>query len=172
MGGMNVCQVDGDDAGRYNYVGLRAGVGSSFVLDEGRGAGWRLDVELAYTQKGSRMAAGNGEIGLQYVEMGVLLAYDGGRWRLGAGVSPGVKVGCSVTFGGVADAGQEELYRRFDWFPLTVSARYLVTDHVGVMVRWQASMVSVYDGSGPYRFFHWNHGAFNRLLTFGLVYCL
>ena len=32
MGGLNFCQIDGDDAGSYSHLGLRAGVGTSFFF--------------------------------------------------------------------------------------------------------------------------------------------
>ena len=174
FGGLNVCQVDGDDAGRYNHLGLRAGVGTSFSLSDDIHSPWRMIVELAYIQKGSHINSANGEINLQYVELPLLLAYSAleDHLRLAVGVAPAVKVGCSVTFGGVNDANQESLYRTFDWLPLTLSAEYLFTDHLGITARWENSLLSVYDGSGPYRFFRSNHGAFNRLLSFGLTYRL
>ena len=172
MGGANVCQVDGDNSGRYNHLGLRAGVGASFALGSDMLSPWRLVVELAYTQKGSHMESSNGDISLQYVEVPLMLAYDAmeGQLRIGAGVAPAVNVGCAVTFDGIADASQEALYKRFDWLPLTVSAEYMLSGHLGVVARWQYSLLSVYDGSGPYRLFRANHGAFNRLISLGLVY--
>ena len=174
FGAFNICQVDGDDAGRYNHPGLRAGVGTSFALGSDTHSPWRMVVELAYTQKGSHVDAYDGEISLQYVELPLLLAYSAmdGHLRLAAGVAPAVKVGCEVTFGGVPDAGQEARYRTFDWLPVTLAAEYLFTHRLGLAVRWQNSLITVYDGSGPYRLFRSNHGAFNRLLSFGLTYRL
>ena len=118
------------------------------------------------------MNTSNGDINLQYVELPLMLSYNIGQLRLAAGVAPAVKVGCSVTFDGIADAGQEARYKTFDWVPVTIAAEYLFTSHLGLAVRWQTSMVSIYDGSGPYRIFRSNHGAFNRLLSFGLTYRL
>ncbi len=170
--GLNVCQVDGDGAGRYNHPGLRAGIGTSFALGDDRQSPWRMVVELAYTQKGSHINESNGEISLQYIEVPLMLSYNAlnNRLRLAAGVAPAVKIGCSVTFGGSPEPAHEALYRTFDWLPVTVAAEYLFTDHLGLSVRWQNSMLSVYDGGGTYRIIPSNHGAFNRLISFGLTY--
>lgn len=168
IGGLNVCQVDGDDAGHYNHPGLHAGIGSMINMDDD----WCFMVELAYTQKGSHIGQTNGTIALQYVEMPLMLAYKtlDGHLLVAAGVAPAVNVGTSVTFGGIVDASQEALYRRFDWLPVTVELRYTFAEHLGIYGRWQNSMISIYNGSGPYRVFTSNYGAFNRLLSFGLSY--
>lgn len=170
--GGNVCQVDGDNSGRYNYLGLRAGVGTSFPLSEDASTPWRMVVELAYTQKGSHYNDGNGSISLQYVEVPLMLSYSIDRFRFAAGVAPAVKVGVDVRLDGMHQPDQESLYRSFDWLPLTADARYRFSNHLCLDVRYQRSIVSVYDGVGPYLFFFWNHGAFNRLITFGLAYQL
>lgn len=172
LGGVNMCQIDGDDAGRYNYLGFRGGIGASFPLSRDVATPWRMVVELAYTQKGSRMVSRDGTIALQYVELPLLLSYTAmeGRLRIAAGVAPAVRVGVAVTFGGLRSAAQEDKYRSVDWLPLTVGLRYLFTDHIAVEGRWQTSLLTIYDGSGPYRIFYSNHGAFNRLISVGLAY--
>ena len=169
--GLNLCQVDGDDAGRYSHPGLRAGVGTSAALGDEESP-WRLVVELAYSQKGSTIPHNNGRINLQYVEVPLMLSYGlfGDRLRLAAGVSPAVLVGAKVTFDRIDDPAQAKKYRRMDWLPLTAAVAYCFTDHLSVEARYQNSLLSVYDGSGPYRIWTSNHGAFNRLLSFGLAY--
>lgn len=169
--GLNLCQVDGDDAGKYNHPGLRAGVGSSFALGE-EDSPWRMVVELAYTQKGSHIEHNNGEISLQYVEVPVMLLLNmlDNRLRLAAGVAPAVLVGAKVTFDKIENPAQAEKYKRMDWMPLTAEVSYRFTEHLVAEGRYQNSMLTVYDGSGPYRIWTWNHGAFNRLLTLGLAY--
>ena len=169
--GLNLCQVDGDDAGKYNHPGLRAGVGSSFALGE-EDSPWRMVVELAYTQKGSHIEHNNGEISLQYVEVPVMLLLNmlDNRLRLAAGVAPAVLVGAKVTFDKIENPAQAEKYKRMDWMPLTAEVSYRFTEHLVAEGRYQNSLLTVYDGSGPYRIWTWNHGAFNRLLTLGLAY--
>lgn len=169
--GLNLCQVDGDDAGKYNHPGLRAGVGTSFALGD-IDSPWRLMIDIAYSQKGSHIEHNNGNIALQYVELPVMLSYGflDDRLRVAAGVAPAVLVGAKVSFNKVEDPSQAAKYRRMDWLPLTASLAFKITDHFGVEARYQNSLLSVYDGPGPYRIWTSNHGAFNRLLTFGVAY--
>jgi hypothetical protein len=169
--GLNLCQVDGDDAGKFNHPGLRAGVGSSFALGESESP-WRFVVELAYAQKGSHIEHNNGEISLQYVEVPLMLSYNliEGRLRFAAGVAPAVLVGAKVTFNNVDDPAQAANYKRMDWMPFTAEVSYRFTNHFVAEARYQNSLLSVYDGPGPYRIWTSNHGAFNRLLSVGIAY--
>lgn len=171
---LNVCQVDGDGAGRYNHPGLRAGIGTSFALGDDLRSPWRMVVELAYTQKGSHIDQYDGDIALQYVEIPLMLAYDlmDSRLRLSAGVAPAVLVGSKVTFGGTVDQNHSSNYRRIDGLPLTAAIRYRFTDHLCLECRYQNSMLSATssNGSGTYRIFRSNIGSFNRLLSFGLAW--
>ncbi len=169
--GLNLCQVDGDDAGKYNHPGLRAGVGTSFALGEDNSL-WRMVVELAYTQKGSSIQHNNGTISLQYIEVPVMLSYNmlDGRLRLAAGVAPAVLVGARVTFDEIDNPAVAEKYKRLDLMPLTAEVSYRFTNHLVAEGRYQNSLLSVYDGPGPYRIWTSNHGAFNRLLSIGLAY--
>jgi len=172
--GLNVCQVDGDGAGRYNHPGLRAGVGTSFALSDDKDSPWRLVVEMAYTQKGSYIQNTDCRIALQYVELPIMVAYSAldDRLRLSAGVSPAVLVGARVTFNETDDPNHAANYGPGDWLPLTATARYRFSDHLCLEARYQNSMLSVTkeNGSGTYRIFRSNKGSFNRLLTMGLAW--
>ena len=172
--GLNVCQIDGDGAGRYNHPGLRAGVGSSFALSDRKDSPWRLVVELAYTQKGSYIQNTDCRIALQYVEIPIMLGFNAmdNRLRLAAGVSPALLVGARVTFSGTDDRNHAANYAPVDWLPLTATARYRFSDHLCLEARYQNSMLSAtkVNGSGTYRIFRSNTGSFNRLLTIGLAW--
>ncbi len=168
--GLNMAQIDGDDAGRYNHPGLRAGVGTSFDI----GDGWRPVIELAYTQKGSFISEYNRRLSADYVEIALMLSYNclNDRLRLAAGVAPGVLVRAKVTNGGSIDQPSTDNFQPVDWIPITLAARYRFTDHLCLEALWQNSMLSVTkeNGSGTYRIFRSNIGAFNRLVTFGLAW--
>ncbi|MBP5540201.1 MAG: PorT family protein [Bacteroidales bacterium] len=176
--GANFSQIDGDGAGSYSHLGLRGGVGTSFYLGRDEGSAWRMVVELAFTQKGSNINSEMLErtIALNYVELPLMMSYTmmDGTLRLAAGVAPAVLVGATVVDGaGEENVAQENNYKRFDWCPLTLSARYLFSYSIAAEVRFQTSMLSVVDqaASGTYRLFRDNRGAFNRTVTIGLVYC-
>ena len=172
--GGNICQVDGDDASGYNYVGLRAGVGTSFPLSEDDSSPWRMVVEVAYAGKGAINSDGAGKISLRYVEVPVMVSYNmmDSRLRLAVGVAPAVKVGVGVTMSGMHQTDQEENYKPFDLLPFTAAVRYRFAKHLCLEGRYQYSLLSVYDGPGAYLLVPANHGAFNRLLSFGLSYQL
>ncbi|MBR4229313.1 MAG: outer membrane beta-barrel protein [Bacteroidales bacterium] len=168
--GLNMAQIDGDDAGRYNHPGLRAGIGTSIDL----GTAWRPVIELAYTQKGSYVSQYDRRLSANYVEIAAMMSYNcfDDRLRLAAGVAPAVLVGAKVTDSGVIDRLSSDNFCKVDWIPVTFAARYRFTDHLCIDVRWQNSMLSVTkeNGSGTYRIFRSNIGAFNRLVTFGLAW--
>ena len=174
FGGINMCQIDGDDAGGYSHLGLRAGVGTSFSLSADASSPLRMVVELAYAQKGSYVAQIDRNIYVDYVEMPLMLSYRllDDRLRLAAGVAPAVLVHAEVTDAGVDNPVSVQNYRRFDALPLVASVRYLVGGHFAVEARWEDSMVSITkeNGSGTYRLWRENRGAFNRLVTLGLAY--
>ena len=171
--GLNMSQIDGDGAGSYNHVGLRAGVGTSFALSDVRSP-WRLVVELAFTNKGSYIEDFDRKLSASYVELPVMMSYNflDNKLRIAAGVAPAVLVGSKVTNYGAEDVLSQENFAAVDWLPLTFSLRYLFTDHLGIEVRYQNSMLSITkeNGSGTYRIFKDNKGCFSRLVSFGLTY--
>ena len=171
--GLNMSQIDGDGAGSYNHVGLRAGVGTSFALSDVRSP-WRLVVELAFTNKGSYIEDFDRKLSASYVELPVMMSYNflDNKLRIAAGVAPAVLVGSKVTNYGAEDVLSQENFAAVDWLPLTFSLRYLFTDHLGIEVRYQNSMLSITkeNGSGTYRIFKGNKGCFSRLVSFGLTY--
>ena len=168
--GLNMAQIDGDGAGRFNQPGLRAGVGTSLDL----GSAWRPVLELAYTQKGSYIDEYNRSLKAGYVELVAMMSYNclDNRLRLAAGVAPAVLVHARVTNGEELDQPSTDNFTRFDWVPVTLSARYLMGKHLGLELRWQNSMLSdtKENASGTYRIFRSNKGCFHRLVTFGLSY--
>lgn len=172
--GLNMCQIDGDGAGSYNHMGLRAGVGTSFTLGYDIRSPWRMVVELAFSNKGSHIDAYDRNLSASYIELPLMMSYNllDGRLRVAAGVAPAVLVGSSVTNYGAEDLPSQENFTAFDWLPLTASIRYRFFDHLGFEVRYQNSFLSITkeNGSGSYRLFKDNKGCFSRLVSFALTY--
>lgn len=176
MAGLNMCQIDGDGAGRYNHPGLRAGIGTSFALGSDEQSPWRMVVELAFAQKGS--VAGDEyfhrDISLNYVELPLMLSYNcfDNRLRLAAGVAPAVLVGARVTDDGSDNQPLADTYKPVDLLPLAASVRYRITSHLGIEGRYENSMLSISNnqGSGTYRISRDNKGTFSRLVSIGLTY--
>ena len=178
FGGANFSQVDGDDAGSYSLLGLRGGVGTSFFFGWDDRTPWRMVVELAFTSKGSNINNDvlHRRIELNYVEVPIMMSYTllEKRLRLAAGVAPAVLTGARVNDnGGERNTAVENLFRRFDWCPLTLSARYLFSYNLAVELRFQTSLISVSEPTAgtAYRIFRDNKGCFNRSLGIGVAYC-
>ena len=171
--GLNMSQIDGDGAGSYNHLGLRAGVGTSFALGDVRSP-WRMVVELAYTNKGSHIEEYDRNLSASYIELPIMISYNflDNRMRIAAGVAPAVLVGSKVTNYGAEDIPSQENFTAFDWLPITVGFRYRFFDHLGIEARYQNSLLSITkeNGSGTYRIFKDNKGCFSRLVSFVLTY--
>ena len=174
FGGLNMCQIDGDDAGSYGHPGLRFGVGTSFPLSDDLQSPWRMVVELAFTNKGSYIEDYDRTLSASYIELPLMISYTGmdNRLRLAAGVAPAVRVGASVTTYGIEDPVTADNFTDFDWLPLTVTIRYRFSKHLGLEGRYQNSMVSVTKNfaAGTYRLFRSNKGCFHNLVSIGLSY--
>jgi len=170
--GANFCQLDGDQAGSYSHVGLRAGVGTSFALSANAGSPWRMVIELAFTNKGSYNKDYNTTLSASYIEIPLLMSYSSmeSRLRIAAGVAPAIKVGESFTNGYPGD----NIFTAVDWLPLTLSVRYRFTDHLGIEARFQYSALSVTNdnSNGTYFLVRSNKGCFHNLVGLGLTYTL
>ena len=49
-GGINLCQIDGDQSGSYNKAGYNVGANTTFPLGQGN---WRMLVEIGMSEKGA-----------------------------------------------------------------------------------------------------------------------
>jgi len=93
ISGMNLSQVDGDEAFGFNKLGLNAGVGVVAPLYKN----WSLSLETTYTQKGSKLKPlfndsldGSYKLFLNYVEVPFMIQYtDKNIVSAGAGISWG-----------------------------------------------------------------------------------
>ncbi len=174
FGGLNMCQIDGDDAGSYSHPGLRFGVGTSFTLGNDTQSPWRMVVELAFTNKGSHIEDFDRTLSASYIELPLMISYTAldSRLRVAVGVAPAVRVDASVTTYGIEDPNEADYFTAVDWLPLTVTLRYRFADHLGLEGRYQNSLASVTEntGSGTYRLFRSNKGCFHNLVSIGLTY--
>jgi hypothetical protein len=93
LGGMNISQVDGDEAFGFKKIGLNTGVGVIAPVYKN----WALSLETIYTQKGSKQKAqfydsldGSYKLYLNYVEVPFMISYtDKEIVSAGAGLSWG-----------------------------------------------------------------------------------
>lgn len=171
--GLNMSQIDGDNSGLYSHPGFYAGVNTSFPISDGDE--WRFQVEIGLTQKGSHVKQIDRHISLLYVEVPLMLTYNmmDDHLRIGAGVAPAILALANVKDDGIHNDEQSANYKRLDLLPLVVSARYKVSDHIALGIRYYNSMLNIAkeNGSGTYRIFRSNKGQFNRLVQAGIEFC-
>ena len=171
-GGVNACQIDGDNCGRYGHFGIHGGVNTSFPLGSNENSPIRMMVELGFTNKGAYEKEANREISLNYVEIPLILTYTMGNIRLGAGVAPGVNVSSKAVYTtGELDLPTSENYRKMDVLPIVADLEYR-HNHFLFTIRYENSMlpVSKESGVGTYRVFRSNMGQFSRLVSAGIGY--
>ena len=168
--GINMCQIDGDQAGSYQHLGFHAAINTSFSLSRNIDSHWRMLVELGYTQKGSTVTKNDMSINLHYIEIPIMMTYNIKGFRVGAGIAPAILVNSKVTVAGGDDLLSANNYRRMDALPLMAEASYSF-NHIYILARFQISMLSVSkSGGNAYRLFRSNNGQFSRLFSIGLGY--
>ncbi len=180
--GLNLAQVDGDRYFGYNKPGLSAGVFVNVQLS----AKWGFGIEMLYSQKGSRGDAvvesvyagtyvAQCQIGLNYVELPVVVRYKKDKYVGEAGVSYARLVKTKETI--------------LEPQPLYIDAdrnRFASTDlnyvlgvgrhlhkHIYCGVRFHYSIVSIRPAERiPIGYGYGKEGQFNNLFSLRLIYQL
>ena len=178
--GLNLAQVDGDRYFGYNKPGVSAGVFVNMQLT----SKWGLGIEMLYSQKGSRGDAvvesvyagtyvAQCHIGLNYVELPVVVRYKKDKYAGEAGVSYARLVKTKETI--------------LEPQPLYIDAdknRFASTDlnyvlgvgrhlqkHIYCGVRFHYSIVSIRPAERiPIGYGYGNKGQFNNLFSVRLIY--
>ena len=172
-GGINFCQIDGDQSGSYNKLGYHVGVNTTFPLGQGN---WRMLVEIDVCEKGAYVKNIDRTISLTYIELPILLTYnfgndDGGKIRIGAGLAPAVLGKARAIESGTELPEVVQRSKKVDPLPLCAELHYRFSSHVGIGVRYCNSMLSVNETkNGAYRIVRKNSGAFNRIISASLSY--
>ena len=172
--GINLCQIDGDNSGKYTHFGMHGAVQTSFTLGRNLESPWRMIVELGVTEKGANKNGTAIKTNLLYVEMPIMASYSlfDSKLRIGAGIAPAILAKAKVTDAKMEDPVASKGYRRMDWLPLCLDVSYFFLRGLGVNFRINASMLSIMDhpSKGTYRIFRSNKGAFNNFISFNLQY--
>lgn len=172
-GGINACQIDGDQSGNYNHFGIHAAINTTFSINSDEDSPLRLMVELGFAQKGAYEPNAGRKVNLNYIELPLMLTYRlGESFRLGAGIAPGLLVSSHAYYpNGEEDLPTSNNYRKLDALPIVADLTYR-HNHLLFSVRYENSMlpVSIEAASGTYRIFRSNMGQFSRLLTAGIGY--
>ncbi len=148
--GLNASQIQNDDVGGYNKLGLMGGLRAIAVLGD------RSDLafEILYSQRGSYQKdsqfGGTLKIGLQYIEVPILWSYadwldeEGGHFKL--------KASGGLTYGRLLKATAEgskfdDVVDKFNTNDLgvTLGVEYYTSEHFSIGVRWTTSVVKLYN---------------------------
>lgn len=177
--GLNLTQVDGDQAIGFRKPGLNIGAGALIPFHKN----WDVSLEVTFNQKGSRqrpwnndtdtlgqVVTGEYKLRLNYVEVPVLVHYTDKEFiTIGAGFSWGRLVGVQEWEHGnrieqtTLNSGT---YDKND-FSYIIDARIRIKGPLKFGVRYQYSMVKIRTREFPDQGLR---DQFNNLLTFRLVY--
>lgn len=152
--GMNISQIDGDDAYGYGKIGLNTGVRGGIRL----GKRAELATEILFSQKGSVALPKNSGSGraytihLDYVEVPILIYYkdwdvedmNGNvfqRFMFGAGFSYSRLLNINIKNNAGLDL--DEFYKND--FMMMLDANIFITKNIGVGVRWSRSIPTIYN---------------------------
>jgi hypothetical protein len=185
MGGMNICQVDGDEVYGYKRVGGTFGVAAILPIKN-----FDITLETNYSQEGAKekqqynyydstvnlQYTGQYDLHLNYVQVPLVAHYtDKERYTFGAGFSYGRLVSSSEEEhgGGVAPYSDTVPFNKNDWDVL-LDLQVRIWKQLKFNVRFSYSMVPIrertfydviYKTDEP-----WTRKQYNHLLTFRLVW--
>lgn len=136
-GGVTLSQIDGDQLGGFNKLGLQGGIRAAALFSER----WQLGIELLYSQQGSRRintdnpASIYEKIHLNMVEAPVLIHFSDWKFRVGAGLSYARIINYKIIDYSGADISEFQLLEP-DVFSLVLGVTFNFNEHVGMDVRW------------------------------------
>lgn len=151
--GLNGSQIQNDDVGGYNRLGIQGGLRAVTILDEK----YDVSLELLYSQRGSYAKDGNWkcfngslDIALQYIEVPVVFNYkdwldeEEGFYKIQ--VSGGFSYGRLISAeaqGSCHDAVDQDFNK--DDISLTVGAEYFTGPNFSLGARWSTSLNRLYN---------------------------
>lgn len=183
--GMNLTQVDGDEAYGFHKVG--ANIGAGVMIPFGKRGKWDVSLEALFTQKGAsqkpqyndtlkdgQVLTGEYKIKLNYAEVPVLVMFtDKERITVGAGFSWGRLVGVKeYEHGQLVDSTtlNSGTYSKND-FAILGDIRIKLWEALKLNLRYQYSLVKIRtrefsNTAGD----TWMRNQFNNVITIRLIY--
>ncbi|MBU1368479.1 MAG: PorT family protein [Bacteroidetes bacterium] len=170
--GANSSQIAGDSYSGFDKAGLSGGVFVRMQLNAQSG----LQMELFYTQKGSRSNSKAEESGsapyllrLNYVELPLIYQYDLGHLRLEAGLTAGFLTNSYEEVDYLENV--QNVWRKISLNSL-IGIRYIFTDEWSLGLRSINSINSIrtVQASGNVKRYGNKFGAFNDVLQLAVFY--
>jgi hypothetical protein len=151
--GFNAAQVNGDDMGGYNMVGLRTGLRGTAVLSEQA----HLSMDILYSRRGSASSLTPNNVGfprkmrLDYIEVPVVYTYkewlseDASYYRVHffGGLSYGRLFNLEMEGFGVLEDEADNFHRND--YTATLGATYMVSEKFGLSIAWSRSINFLYN---------------------------
>jgi hypothetical protein len=170
--GANFSQIDGDQLGGYNKLGVNTGFAISRQIDQS----WKWSFEILYAMKGSKkrivdpqVSTPSLRIDLHYIEIPLLVRYGLRNLEFYGGPTIGINV-----FNRREDNGfiSKQMGLRPLEFSLHLGGTYYLGPSWGLDLRHSYSLVSITDKSVNFvpQFIFRRAGMFNRLFSVGLRY--
>ncbi len=150
--GLNAAQINGDNSGGYNKLGLRVGLRGIARLNERA----ELSMDLLYSQRGSRseLVVGSGlpifVIHLEYAEVPIRFTYrdwyDESKHYYKVYASGGVAYSrlLQSRFENTALVSEAERFNAND-VSVSLAIGYMSSPHVGFQIGWSRSLVPLYN---------------------------
>lgn len=171
--GLNTSQIDGDDTGGYNKIGLVGGLRGIAIINDKM----ELALELNYSQRGSKndnTEPVDIEIKLNYVEVPVMFSYkdwyneeeDYYKVQASGGLSYGRLLNTSAEGASNVFINEVENFSKDD-ISILLGGEIFLIKHLSLGLRWQKSLNLLYDSS---KFSQGKNSLRSRFWTFRVTY--
>lgn len=165
-------QVDGDQRSGYNHIGFQIGLGTQYLLKDGKK---RIGFEMNYVQRGSRQRANikkgiynDYKLYLNYVEVPILYIFP--KWGIHFEVGPSVSYLISST----ESFNNIDVQSGFPYNNIEVgaigSANFKIVDKLYLKIRINNSITGIRKITTANTGYFWEVGAFHRGVGVNLTY--
>lgn len=173
--GINTSQIDGDDFGGYNKIGLHGGLEVGYRLQNN----WSLKTGFFYTQLGSQrelqIGSSNpleqGKISTDYIQIPIIIEYDLNSWVESLSLLGGVKVGYLLS-SKIQDLSNDPILEFFnDWdVGLTGGIAYQINENLQGSFTFNQALTFLFNNNKVASIN--SNSLVHRWLTFGITFRL
>lgn len=171
--GANFSQVDGDQYGGYNKLGLNLGMYLYRSLDRDS----KIQLEILYSQKGSKKrictdcAVPDPTFSLRYHYIEIPVLYVRSFGNLEAHIGTGASINVLATREDNGIISDDDKLNRVE-IPIHLGASYPITDQANVFLRHSYSLLRAGNPYNGATYLFTQNGLYNRLFTLGVRFGL